>query len=144
MTDLSWLTGTALVGEWMIINFFMKFGKYIKPILMKRCVQPKVRIAVQLSYWVITIYKIANCAPKVDHLELSRGATQDYSILLPYLWHISSFNNNSIKEHSIFIFIHFSSSRTQEYCQCTDIKKSPIKWLLKTMKNVPILLMQIP
>ena len=98
------------------------------------CVQPKVRIAVQLSYWVITIYKIANCAPKVDYLELSRGPTQDYSILLPYLCHISSFNNNSTKEHSIFIFIHLSSSRTQEYCQCTDIKKLPIKWLLKTMK----------
>ena len=108
------------------------------------CVQPKVRIAVQLSYWVITIYKIAYFAPQVDHLELSRGPTQDYSILRPYLCHISSFNNNSIKEHSIFIFIHFSSSRTQEYCQCTDIKKSPIKWLLTTMNNVPILLLQIP
>ena len=134
--------GTALLGEWMIINFFMKFGKYIKPILMKRSVFNQ---RLELLYsWVITIYKIANCAPKVDHLELSRGATQDYSILLPYLCHISSFNNNSIKEHSIFIFIRFRSSRTQEYCQCTDIKKSPLKWLLKTMKNVPILLLQIP
>ena len=91
-------------------------------------------------------------------MELSRGWTQDFSILCPYLCYISfltitlkdsskifsflflchprgELNLHLLGDIAWFSFIYFSSSRTKECCQCTDIMELSIKQLLKMMQK---------